>query len=145
MGHVQVQARIPGRSADAVFAILSDLEQYATGAESVRSISVSQQDGMQVSAWEVDFHGGIMRWREQDVLLPSEHAIRFQQLDGDMDSFSGEWRLSEDGVDCLVAFRADFELGIPGLKLILEPIAASALRQNIQGILSGLLGATDFA
>src|SRR5262249_25557372 len=93
---------------------------------------------------EVDFHGGIMRWKEEDDFVPAEHAIRFRQLEGDLNEFSGEWRLNPDGNGCRIDFRADFDLGLAGLSGMLEPIATAALRENVRGILSGLLGVTDF-
>lgn len=144
MAHFQLQAKIPGRSADDVFSLLSDLEKYPACADSVRSLSVEEQDGRVVSSWEVDFHGGIMRWKEEDVFLPEETALRFRQIEGDMDSFFGEWRVTDDADGCVVNFWADFDLGVSGLNSILEPVAEQALRDNIRDILAGLLGAKVF-
>lgn len=145
MAHFDLHARIPGKSAREVFDLLVDLEKYPGCAESVRSLQVERQDENRViSSWEVSFHGGIMRWKEEDTFVPEENALRFRQLEGDMDSFSGEWRLKDDGDGCLASFHADFDLGVSGLSSILEPIAEQALRDNIRGILKGLVGVTTF-
>jgi ribosome-associated toxin RatA of RatAB toxin-antitoxin module len=146
MAHFELQARIPGKSAREVFDLLTDLEKYPGCAESVRSLKVEKVDANRViSTWEVSFHGGIMRWKEEDTFLPDEQALRFRQLEGDMDSFSGEWRLQDDGEGgCQTSFRADFDLGLSGLSSVLEPIAEQALRNNIRGILKGLVGTATF-
>jgi hypothetical protein len=48
--------------------------------------------------------------------------------------------MSADGGGTLVRFDAEFDLGIPTLAAILEPVAEAALRGNILKILAGLLG-----
>ena len=39
-----------------------------------------------------------------------------------------------------ITFRAEFDLGIPSLASIIDPVAQSTLRSNILRILTGLLG-----
>ncbi|HLF78584.1 MAG TPA: SRPBCC family protein [Dehalococcoidia bacterium] len=141
MVHLELRARVKNRSAAEVFPILSDLEKYPSVVDAVHSLTVGEKDGQATSNWEVDFRGGVMRWQQEDVFLPEEHAFRFRQLDGDLDSFSGDWSVTDEEGGCRVEFRADFDLGIPGLAETLEPIAEAALRENILGIVTGLLGA----
>jgi ribosome-associated toxin RatA of RatAB toxin-antitoxin module len=144
MIHLEMRARVPDRSAAEVFALLSDLARYPDVVEAVRSITVGQEDGRMVSTWEVDFHGGIMRWKEEDVFLPQETTMRFRQLEGDVDHFAGEWKLTDSEGGCVAEFEADFDLGVEGLSDVLNPIADSALRENVRGILTGLVGQAEF-
>jgi ribosome-associated toxin RatA of RatAB toxin-antitoxin module len=139
MAHVELQSKVQGRSAQDVYALMSNLESYPACGAAVRSLTVAREDGRVVSTWEVSFHGGIMRWKEEDVFVPEEHALKFRQIDGDMDSFTGEWRVTDTNEGCVVDFRADFDLGLPGLSAILEPIATQALRDNTRGILTALV------
>jgi len=139
---VEVAAKIPGRTAAEVFPIVSDMEKYPGCVDTVRSVVVGAEDGMKTSTWEVDFHGGIMRWKEEDVFDSDQHAITFRQIEGDVDYFAGEWRITDEAGGCKATFWADFDLGVPALSMILEPIARIALRSNVQGILKGLLGPT---
>jgi ribosome-associated toxin RatA of RatAB toxin-antitoxin module len=141
MARVELQSKVTGRSAREVFSLLSDLEKYPSLGTAVRSLTVSREGGRTVSSWEVDFHGGVMRWKEEDVFLPDECTLRFRQIDGDMDSFTGEWRITDTDEGCVVDFRADFDLGVSGLSAILEPIAEQALRDNTRSILSAMVGA----
>jgi ribosome-associated toxin RatA of RatAB toxin-antitoxin module len=142
MVRVEVAANIPNRTADEVFPIVSDMEKYAGCVDTVRSVVVGNEDGMKTSTWEVDFHGGIMRWKEEDVFDSDQHAITFRQIEGDVDYFAGEWRITDHAGGCKATFWADFDLGVPALSMILEPIARIALRSNVQGIIKGLLGPT---
>jgi ribosome-associated toxin RatA of RatAB toxin-antitoxin module len=142
MVRVEVAANIPDRTAAEVFPIVSDMEKYAGCVDTVRSVVVGSEDGMKTSTWEVDFHGGIMRWKEEDVFDLDQHSITFRQIEGDVDYFAGEWHITDQAGGCKATFWADFDLGVPALSIILEPIARIALRSNVQGILKGLLGPT---
>jgi ribosome-associated toxin RatA of RatAB toxin-antitoxin module len=142
MVRVEVAANIPGRTAAEVFPIVSDMAKYPSCVDTVRSVIVGSEDGMATSTWEVDFHGGIMRWKEEDIFDPVRHAITFRQIEGDVDYFAGEWQITNQADGCKATFWADFDLGVPALSMILEPIARIALRSNVQGILKGLLGPT---
>ena len=144
MVHVELKARIPGHKAAEAYAILSDFSAYAACVDAVRSITVEKQDGLFLSNWEVNFHGGIMRWKEEDTFLPEHHAIQFKQIEGDVDYFMGEWRLVDEAGGCVITFECDFDLGLSGLSALLEPIADSALQENVRGIVSGLLGDVTF-
>jgi ribosome-associated toxin RatA of RatAB toxin-antitoxin module len=145
MVHVEIDAHVPGRSAADVYETLSDFSAYASCAEAVRSIEMAEEDGRAVSTWEVNFHGGILIWKEHDVFLPEQHTIQFRQLEGDVDYFSGAWSATDEERGCRVAFWADFDLGLAELGDTLEPIADAALRENVRGILSGLLGEIEFS
>lgn len=141
MRRVQLTVRVRGRSAADVYPILCDFAKYEEHSDAVRSVRIlAGDDGRTVSSWEVNFHQGILRWTEEDVFDPLGYTIRFSQLEGDVDSLSGQWAVRDVDDGCVVRFTADFDLGIPSLSDILEPIAERALRDNVRSILSGLLG-----
>jgi hypothetical protein len=93
-----------------------------------------------VSAWDVDFHGGVLRWTEEDFLDPVNHVIRFRQIEGDAEHYAGEWGARDQDGGCAVWFSAEFDLGIPSLEMTLGPIGESVLRDNVRSIVTGLLG-----
>lgn len=141
MVRVEVNCSIPELKSEEVWPIVSDMEKYPSCVDTVRSIVIGKEpDGTPTSTWEVSFHGGIMRWKEADVFNREDNSIAFRQIEGDVDFFAGEWRLVDTESGCKASFWADFELGVPALNVILEPIARSALQANVKGILLGLLG-----
>jgi ribosome-associated toxin RatA of RatAB toxin-antitoxin module len=124
-----------------VFPLLSDFERYQDQCEAVRSVTFTERNGNHsISEWEVNFRQGIMRWTERDVFDLDGLAIRFEQIEGDAKHFSGVWYLSDTADGCAIRFNADFDMGVPSISDIIEPIAERALQENIESILHGLLG-----
>ena len=141
MRHVEILAQVSDRSASTIYPLLCDFKRYPGYSDAVRSVGITAvRENQVVTDWEVNFQRGILRWTEQDCFCPDTNTITFQQLEGDIDHFSGEWMVRDTGSACQIRFIADFDLGLPGLSDILEPIAEQALRTNIQSILTGLLG-----
>ena len=142
MRHLDVQLAAAGWRAEDVYAILCDFERYPDHAVAVRTVRVKPAaNGDVLSSWEVMFRTGVLRWTEEDHFDPVRHRIEFRQTEGDIEHFAGEWTVDDDGSgNSLIRFSADFDLGIPTLAGILEPIAERALRDNIRAIVCGLLG-----
>jgi len=121
---------------DAAYRRLADFPRYVELASSVRSVEMS--DGGTTSAWEVTFRNGILRWVEQDRYDPVARRIDFIQTAGDMDRFEGWWAVTHTPKGTLITFFAAFDLGLPGLAEVLEPVAAQALEENITDLIGGL-------
>jgi ribosome-associated toxin RatA of RatAB toxin-antitoxin module len=143
--HVEVLARVEGLGASEIYALVSDFARYPEYSLTVRSVKLTKTpDGRFISDWEVNFREGILRWKEEDTFLDDELIIRFRQIEGDVDYFVGEWSVIEDQGGCIVRFASDFDMGIPGLNEMLEPIAEQALRDNIRSIVAGLIPSAAF-
>jgi ribosome-associated toxin RatA of RatAB toxin-antitoxin module len=141
---VEVIGNIPSLTCAQVYARLSDFAAYPEFSPAVRSVQTREQDGRSFSEWEVNFRDGILCWTEEDVFDHANHTLRFVQTAGDIDQFSGEWSVRDDPAGPLVRFHCQFDMGIPGLADILEPIAEQALRDNARSIIAGLLPAVQF-
>jgi ribosome-associated toxin RatA of RatAB toxin-antitoxin module len=141
MPQVKVQALVPDTDADTVFARISDFESYSHHTDAVREITLRPLgNGVVESEWSVNFRNGILCWSERDHIDPAQRVITFEQLDGDFDELSGQWTVTPAGQDVRVAFAAEFDLGMPSLADMINPIAERTLRENIEAILRGLLG-----
>jgi ribosome-associated toxin RatA of RatAB toxin-antitoxin module len=140
---VEVIGHVPGQDCAEVFARLSDFGAYPQFSPAVRSVHSTQQDGRNFSAWEVNFRDGILCWSEEDIVDPANHTLRFVQTEGDIDHFTGEWSVHPYQDGARVRFFCHFDMGIPGLADILEPIAEQALRDNARSIIAGLLPAVQ--
>jgi ribosome-associated toxin RatA of RatAB toxin-antitoxin module len=67
--------------------------------------------------------------------------VDFEQTDGDLERFSGHWLiepLPNDPTSSDVSFFVDFEIGIPLLADMLNPIARRSLRDNAIRMLQAL-------
>jgi ribosome-associated toxin RatA of RatAB toxin-antitoxin module len=131
--------------ADEGYRRLSDFARYPELTEAVRQVDIDQPgpDGTVVSRWTVQFRNGLLRWSESDTLDPAARTITFRQLTGDFDTFDGQWSVHERPAGCGVVFTARFDLGIPSLAAILDPVAESTLRANILTIARGLFGTVE--
>ncbi|MER6346431.1 type II toxin-antitoxin system RatA family toxin [Streptomyces sp. NPDC001595] len=142
MRHVVLHAIADGLAPDAVYQRISDFRRYPELTGTVRDVQVDTlADGSLVSDWTVLFRGGLMRWRERDTLSPETGSLTFEQLDGDFQTFEGSWRCAPHDDGTLITFTAAFDLGIPTLADILDPVAESTLRTNIAQIVAGLVQA----
>jgi ribosome-associated toxin RatA of RatAB toxin-antitoxin module len=140
MPQVKVEALVPDTDADTVFARISDFERYSHYTDAVREITVRPLgDGLAESAWSVNFRNGILCWSERDHTDPAQRVITFEQLDGDFEELSGQWTVTSAGEDARVVFTTEFDLGMPSIAAMINPVAERILQENIEAILRGLL------
>jgi ribosome-associated toxin RatA of RatAB toxin-antitoxin module len=137
---VHIVGIVSGLGPDDVFAAVTDIERFPALCDDVREVHVDVSDGGQQSVWKVKFRGGILEWTEHDERDPASRTMSFCQVNGDFREFAGEWRVEAAGADSAVRFSARFDLGIPALRAVLEPIAAKNLRGNLSAVLRGLFG-----
>ncbi|KDN97933.1 MULTISPECIES: type II toxin-antitoxin system RatA family toxin [Pseudomonas] len=143
MKEVRLNAFIPRQSADEVYAAISNFSAYPQYCTSVRKIDVKNlSENVTLTDWEVNFHNGILKWQEHDTFDPSNRQISFRQTAGDIDHFSGSWHVEADGNDATIAFDSCFDLGLPMLADMLDPVAEQAISENIRAIISGLFPAS---
>jgi ribosome-associated toxin RatA of RatAB toxin-antitoxin module len=137
---VEIIATVTGGEPAAVFEALSDFERYPQATDAVRQVTVTPYTTSTVaSSWEVNFRTGILRWKEQDEFDREARTIRFTQIEGDLEHFSGVWHVDEHDDGCVVRFVAQFDMGIPTLAAMLDPIAEGALRENVSNIIRCLI------
>ncbi|MDQ0930651.1 SRPBCC family protein [Streptomyces turgidiscabies] len=149
MRDVVVQVVVEERTARQAYELICDFRRYPELTDKVDEVVVHppEADGSLRSDWSVIFRNGLMRWSELDRFVPETLTVEFEQIKGDFEIFRGSWvceeRESEDSggaVVTVVTFRSEFDLGIPSLAEILDPVAESTLRDNILRILEGLMG-----
>lgn len=141
MRRVRLEALVPQADAGFVFERISDFPRYADYTDAVREVRVDRTDGELVSStWSVNFRNGVLCWSERDRIDVEGRHIAFEQITGDFDRFDGSWQVAQTGEDVTVIFVAEFDLGMPSLATIIDPIAERALRENMEAILRGLLG-----
>jgi ribosome-associated toxin RatA of RatAB toxin-antitoxin module len=145
MRHLEITSNVHQATVDGLFQRLCDMREFPKFSDRVVSLDVKNgSDGSAVSTWKVKFGPGTADWSQQDDFDPENRTIRFKRLSGDIDWFEGTWRVRENGAGSVVEFRIDFDIHLPGLKKIVEPMVENLLRENIQAILVGLFGASDF-
>ncbi|MGW7451067.1 type II toxin-antitoxin system RatA family toxin [Streptomyces sp. NPDC054787] len=142
MPEVTLDALIPDTTAPNVFELLRDFASYPKYTDAVREVNVTDTGGDTMdSDWSVNFRNGILCWTERDRIDAATLTIEFTQTEGDFDQFDGAWTvIGHDDGTATVRFHARFDLGMPSLAAIIDPIACEALVEAISLILRGLLG-----
>lgn len=139
MRSVQVIIRVHDVDVTEAFERVSAFSRYPELTEVIRSVTSRQvSDGEEVSDWDVYFRNGILSWSETDRFDRDALTITFEQVDGDFAEFTGVWRITADGADCLVDFSAAFDFGIPSLAGILDPVAERVFKETIARVVISL-------
>ncbi|KQV14662.1 MULTISPECIES: type II toxin-antitoxin system RatA family toxin [unclassified Kitasatospora] len=125
---------------DTVWAAVVDVERYPHCMASVDSVVITEQPDARhrTTAWSVRLQGSVLRWTEAEVIDPAARRFDFRQLTGDLGEFVGHWAVDATPGGSLVTLHADFDIGIPLLAEMLNPIAAKALRENAEEMLAAL-------
>ncbi|MEU4805086.1 SRPBCC family protein [Actinosynnema sp. NPDC023587] len=117
---------------DQVWDVIVDVESYPRIMEPVRKVEVlSRADEEVTTEWEVELKGSVLKWVEREVHDRESWHISYEQVSGDLEQFGGYWHLTtvDDGHTRAV-LCVEFEIGIPMLKDMLDPVASRALEQN---------------
>jgi ribosome-associated toxin RatA of RatAB toxin-antitoxin module len=128
-------------SVDRVWDAVLDVERYSDSMANVRWVKILERDGATTrrSAWSIVLKGSILEWQEEDRIDPEARTVRFQQLSGDLAKFDGEWSLKEFEPGLTkVTFDVSFEIGIPLLAEMLNPVAERSLGENCKEMLAGV-------
>ncbi|MDT0438261.1 MULTISPECIES: type II toxin-antitoxin system RatA family toxin [Streptomyces] len=145
MRHVLLEALVPGAKAEDVLHAVRRWERYPELAPHVQSTTVhaTYPEPDCTSSWELHFRSGLLRWTERDEFLVDALEIRFEQTEGDFDTFRGTWSLVQHDDDVRVRFEADFDFGIPSLEGILDPIAERVVKETVAWAVAGMHPGTE--
>jgi ribosome-associated toxin RatA of RatAB toxin-antitoxin module len=123
---------------DDVWNAVADVLSYPKFMPSVNRVEHlgHDSDGSMLTSWSVSLKGSNLEWTERDIADHSSRRLSFVQLDGDLDQFEGVWSVTE-GEAGYVTIRlvCDFDIGIPLLAEMLNPVAARALSENCETML----------
>lgn len=141
MARVWMQARLSERDPESVLRRVTEFSRWPAASDSVRSVEVSAQaDGSEISEWEVTFREGLLRWTERDWIDLGANRTVFELIEGDPYLFNGTWEVEADASGSTLTFDAEFDLGMPSLAHVLDPIAVEAVEDAIESVLRGLYG-----
>jgi hypothetical protein len=141
MALVRLECIVDERDCRVALARITDYELWPDAAESVQRVTVEPQgDGSAISVWEVTFRGGLMKWSERDRVDLDAGVQRFELVAGDPHAFSGTWTAEPHPDGCVLTMTAEFDLGMPSVSHVIDPIAIEALEDAIASVLRGLFG-----
>ncbi len=122
-----------------VYDLVKDFESFASFMPNVNRIEIQERgDGYVLSAWDVSVVGRQLSWIERDEFDDENFIIRYQQVEGKLARFEGEWRFErvEDGVE--ISLVVDFDLGKPTLAALFHPVLIRAIEENALNMLHAI-------
>lgn len=123
-----------------VWRVLCDFAAFPALMDDVVAVTCFERRGdVMDSAWRVLLNGSELTWTERDRFIEFQE-IRFHQLEGDLEVWEGVWQVRADGPDVIVALHVTFDLGIPSLAEILNPIGIRAIQANSRQMLDAIKG-----
>jgi ribosome-associated toxin RatA of RatAB toxin-antitoxin module len=135
---VRTSVDIPGVGIDHVWNVVCDFESHPEYMPDVLDIRYLERDGdTALSSWRVLLNGSELTWDERDFFHPP-HRIDFDQTEGDLEVFRGSWTLSETATGVNVLLEIEFDLGIPSLAAVLDPVGIQAIHSNSRSMLSAI-------
>jgi len=141
MAALRVHCTVEDAEARDSLRLVTDYPRWAEASDSIASVVVTPgEDGASISFWEVAFRGGIMKWSERDRCDLDALVHAFDLIEGDPHGFSGTWTAEENGSGCELKMDATFDLGMPSLSHVLDPIAIEALEDAVADVVHNLFG-----
>ncbi|HEX2972399.1 MAG TPA: SRPBCC family protein, partial [Tepidisphaeraceae bacterium] len=83
--------------------------------------------------------GRIIKWTERDTFDDANCHIAYNQIEGDLKKFAGEWILTPlDDATTEIKLTVDFEFGIPMIAGLLNPILKKKVKVNSENMLKAI-------
>lgn len=136
---VETSLKIESVSIERVWKVLCDFERYPETMPDVLEVQCYGDEDPFRSSWKVLLNGSELTWDERDVFFPMER-IEFDQIEGDLEVYKGEWRLKDEGDNVIVTLEIEFDIGIPSLADLLNPIGVKAITSNSRQMLEAISG-----
>jgi len=138
MPYVEVTISV-GCQRDKIYPLLKDMEKYPAFMTDLVSVEVVERTGnTTVSKWVSNVDGRIIKWTELDTFDDENMHISYNQIDGDLKKFAGEWILTTTDEGTEIKLTVDFEFGIPMISALLNPILKKKVRDNSMNMLKAV-------
>ena len=138
MPDVDIRAKIPGHDPEGALTAATDFARWPELSEQVVSVRVEPGEGESTSWWEVLFREGILKWSQRERL---EHErVAFELIEGDPLTWHGGWTAETESGVTVLRLHGEFDLGMPSLSHVLDPMGVEAIEDAVQDVLRKLFG-----
>ena len=122
-----------------VYELAKDQERFPQFMPDVESVTVVERHADRVLArWKTLIEDAPIEWLEEDRFDDAELRIVYKLLEGDLDTFEGEWRFLPDPGGTLVSLDVTYDFGVPTLAELIGPTLEKKVRENAAMMLAAL-------
>lgn len=131
---------------EVVFDTARNVERYVAHAGNVESIKVLSDDGVtRITEWvaNIPVLGIKLRWIEKDVWDSSSLSCRFEMVEGDMDSYIGEWHFESQEGGTLTRLTISYEYEVPLIGQLIRTMIERLVQANANSVLDAVKAASE--
>ena len=124
-----------------VWEAVLDIERYPDLMTNVVSAKIDEWETPTTrrSQWAMIIKGATLVWTDREFIAHDEHTVNFTQVSGDLERFEGAWEIGAKGPELTrVRLVISFNIGIPLLAGMLNPVAQRAIYGNAREMLEGV-------
>jgi len=126
-------------SPETCYEIASNMEQFPEFMQNVNQVKVLEEgENWTVTRWDSKFQGQNISWTEEDVFDDEELTIEYDQTEGDLKVFRGQWKFTPKDTGCLITLTVQASLGVPMLQAALDPLVKKVVKDNCNQMLEGI-------
>lgn len=141
MPAVRVRVRVEGGEPAKALGEVTAFRRWPELSDAVESVRIEADgDAASRSHWEVHFREGLLKWSQRDRVDLERGICTFDLIEGDPLVFNGSWTAEAAGGGCVLEMDAEFDLGMPSLSHVLDPMAVEALEDTVESVIRGLYG-----
>jgi ribosome-associated toxin RatA of RatAB toxin-antitoxin module/alpha-beta hydrolase superfamily lysophospholipase len=105
------------RDAREIYALLRNIEAFPRFIPGIEQVRVRKLSRTQVaSEWSINMEGTKVSWKEKDAFDDDSLTVKFHMTEGDFASYSGEWRVFEDGSETRLSFLLSIDWEVRQLR-----------------------------
>ncbi|MCL4439326.1 MAG: aromatase/cyclase [Firmicutes bacterium] len=121
------------------YEIAKNMEEYPKFMENLENLTVVERgEGYTITDWLAKVDGRDFKWQERDVFDDENLTITYKQTAGDLKKFEGQWTFDKEEDGTKITLTVDFEMGIPVLAGLLNPILKKKVKSNSDAMLEAI-------
>jgi coenzyme Q-binding protein COQ10 len=132
---------------ETVWEAIRDVETRSRLMGGTSSVEVRESGpGYRVTVREAEMKGCAMRWTEREEIDDERHRLETRLIDGDLAAMDGQWQLEQAGNGTVhVTLTVTFDIGVPELSDMLDPVATRAIHDSSAAMLASLAASAGIA
>jgi coenzyme Q-binding protein COQ10 len=124
--------------------LAKEQERFPEFMPDVESVTVLERgEGRAVSRWKTLVEEAPIEWTEEDLFDDAVPSIRYRLLEGDLDTFEGEWHFVQEGAETEIRLTVEYDFGVPTLAELIGPTLEKKVRENSRMMLEALRSAAE--
>lgn len=139
MPFVEVSEKFNDVCGAEVYQVIKDMERYPLFMPDLISVEIlSREENSTITAWKSKVNGMEFSWVEKDYFDDANRCIDYEQIEGDLKKFSGRWTVVEKSHEIFVTLRVEFDLGVPMLAEMINPLLKKTICDNCDKMMIGI-------